>query len=260
MNIAFDKSFASHEKSKYWSDKNELTPEMVFKSSGKRFIFNCETCKHEFITTLSAICRNRWCPYCSNTTLCRSNDCIICFNKSFASIDRHIYLKDKAINPRTIAKYSNKLYDFVCNICSHEIHQSINSVSSNIWCKYCENQQLCDDLDCIICFSKSFANSDKIHLWSLNNEIDPRFVCNFSHTKYLFSCKECNHDFECSPANINYDRTCSYCASRKLCNDTKCTFCFNKSFASYIYASCWSDKNIITPRDVFRPMNIKNGQ
>ena len=34
--IPFEKSFASHEKAKYWSDKNEIKPEEVFKNSHKQ--------------------------------------------------------------------------------------------------------------------------------------------------------------------------------------------------------------------------------
>ena len=39
--IPFEKSFASHEKSKYWSDKNELKPYQVSKNSHKKYLFNC---------------------------------------------------------------------------------------------------------------------------------------------------------------------------------------------------------------------------
>jgi hypothetical protein len=39
--IPYEKSFASHEKAQYWSDKNELKPNEVFKSSHEKFIFNC---------------------------------------------------------------------------------------------------------------------------------------------------------------------------------------------------------------------------
>jgi hypothetical protein len=66
--IPFDKSFASHEKSKYWSNKNELKPNQVFKSSGKKYIFKCSN-NHEFPCPLNNITgRNRWCPSCRNKT------------------------------------------------------------------------------------------------------------------------------------------------------------------------------------------------
>ena len=45
--IPFEKSFASHEKSQYWSDKNELKPHQISKASKKKFWFECEY-KHLF--------------------------------------------------------------------------------------------------------------------------------------------------------------------------------------------------------------------
>ena len=41
------RSFASHPKAKYWSDKNEKKPEDVHLQSNKKFIFDCEDCGHE---------------------------------------------------------------------------------------------------------------------------------------------------------------------------------------------------------------------
>ena len=35
MNISFEKSFASHEKAKYWSDKNEVKPFQISKGTDK---------------------------------------------------------------------------------------------------------------------------------------------------------------------------------------------------------------------------------
>ena len=38
-NISFEKSFASHDKAKYWSNKNELKPNEVSKGSDKKNLF-----------------------------------------------------------------------------------------------------------------------------------------------------------------------------------------------------------------------------
>jgi hypothetical protein len=43
------------------------------------------------------------------------------------------------------------------------------------------------------------------------------------------------------------------CKSQKLCEDEECKECFNKSFASNEEkARYWSDKNVLTPRQVFK--------
>jgi hypothetical protein len=48
----FEKSFASHEKSKYWSDKNGIVkPRQVFKSVNTKYWFDCD-CGHEFETAV----------------------------------------------------------------------------------------------------------------------------------------------------------------------------------------------------------------
>ena len=80
-----EQSFASHEKAKFWSDKNKLKPINVRLNSHMNFWFDCEECGHEFETNCNRInCNNSWCPYCAHKQLC-SNKCDICFKNSFAS-------------------------------------------------------------------------------------------------------------------------------------------------------------------------------
>jgi len=52
--IPFEKSCASNENAKYWSEKNEVKPNNVFKSSGKKYWFDCE-CEHKFYSSLNDI-------------------------------------------------------------------------------------------------------------------------------------------------------------------------------------------------------------
>lgn len=53
--IPYEKSFASHEKAQYCSDKNELKPSEVFKFSHKKIYFDCDKCTHTFDTCSSSI-------------------------------------------------------------------------------------------------------------------------------------------------------------------------------------------------------------
>ena len=93
--IPFDKSFASHEKAKYWSDNNELKPNEISKGSDKKCYFNCDKCNHIFLIQLNVVTRGGWCNYCSNTKLCENNECKLCFEKSFASQDKSKYWSNK---------------------------------------------------------------------------------------------------------------------------------------------------------------------
>lgn len=88
MNNIIEKSFASHPKSKFWSDINELKAIQIIKSSKEKFWFDCHQCYHTFETSPdSIIYAETWCPYCSipSKKLCEDEGCVFCFEKSFAS-------------------------------------------------------------------------------------------------------------------------------------------------------------------------------
>ena len=100
----FEKSFSSHEKSKYWSVKNgDVKPIQVFKGSSNKYWFDC-ICGHSFESALGNIATsNQWCPYCSNPPhkLCEK-DCQRCFEKSFASHEKSKYWSDKNVDEMVI--------------------------------------------------------------------------------------------------------------------------------------------------------------
>jgi formylmethanofuran dehydrogenase subunit E len=78
--ISFEKSFASHEKSKYWSDKNELKPYNVKINSRIKYLFNCDKCNHEFLRPLNKIYNDKeHCSYCviPSKLLCNNNVAIL---------------------------------------------------------------------------------------------------------------------------------------------------------------------------------------
>jgi very-short-patch-repair endonuclease len=251
----FVKSFASHEKAKFWSDKNILKPNQVFKSTGKKYIFNCNICKHEFTNSLNSISTNNyWCPYCVNQKLCDKEKCNICFEKSFASHNKAQYWSYKNIlKPNQVFKSTGKKYIFNCNICNHEFILSLNRVSStnNTWCNYCTNKNLCDKEDCNKCFEKSFASHEKSKYWSIKNQLTSRQVFKNSNIKIIFDCI-CGHEYLSQLNNVNTGYWCSYCANKKLCDKEDCNKCFEKSFASHEKVKYWNDKNKLKPRQIFK--------
>ena len=65
----YNKSFASHEKAKYWSSNNDVTPRQVFKSSSSKYYFDCNVCNRTFPSSPARIsCGGSWCPNCVNKT------------------------------------------------------------------------------------------------------------------------------------------------------------------------------------------------
>ena len=259
MSIPYEKSFASHPRAIYWSDKNISKPDQVWMQSGKKYWFDCQDCNHEFDASLDNVFRNKWCPYCGKNKLCSNSECKLCFNKSFASHQKAEFWNDKnKLKPRDVSKCDNDKYYFNCNKCNHELHLTLNSIiQGNNWCKYCTHQSLCNNNECKICFENSFASHSKSEFWSSKNKKLPREVIKGSDIKYLFDCNECKHTFESMLYLITKGGWCNYCwhSSNILCDDNKCKWCFDKSFASHPNAKYWSLKNTLIPRQVKKCCN-----
>jgi very-short-patch-repair endonuclease len=273
--LCFEKSFASHEKSIYWSNKNIESPFKVFKSSGKKYWFDCNICNHEFNIGLDNITSqktSRWCPYCCipSRLLCDDNDCKFCFEKSFASHEKSKYWSNKnKLNPRQIFKKSDTIkYIFFCDICNHDFERypiNIQDIDNITHCIYCviPTHILCNNNDCNFCFEKSFASHSKSKYWSNKNKLNPRQIFKKSDTiKYIFFCDICNHDFERYPINIqDIDNIthCIYCVipTHILCNNQLCIFCFERSFESIDKSKYWSNKNELKPRQLIKGNNSK---
>jgi len=235
-------------KSDFWSEKNTITPDKVFKNTNNKYWFECYECNHSFESSLNHIsCQDRWCPYCSNCRLC-DDKCKYCFNNSFASNPKSDFWSDKnTITPDKVSKCNGNKYWFECYECNHSFESALSHISNERWCSN-PPKKLCNNENCKSCFEKSFANHPNSVFWSNKNELQPYNVFFNSANKYWFECYECNHSFEMKSSSISScDQWCPYCSNNKLCNDNKCEYCFNKSFASHPKSIFWSDKNNITP-------------
>lgn len=239
-----NRSFASSDKAKFFSDKNGINPRYLCKSSAKKYIFNCDKCNHEFEIALSKVLQGKWCSYCSNRRLCDNDDCNICFNKSFASSHRAQYWSKKnSKKPREVFKSSGELCIFDCDKCEHEFSIEPYQITGpdNIWCPFCANRRLCHG-DCTYCYNKTFATSDKAKFWSPKNKKKPCEVFKNTHEIFIFDCTICKHEFTSSLDNItSLGRWCPFCSNKKLCSN-ECNYCYNKSFATCDKAKFWSKK------------------
>jgi very-short-patch-repair endonuclease len=277
--ICFNKSFASHAKAEFWSEKNgDVKPRQVLKSLLNKYWFNC-TCGHQFNSSLYSITRiNTWCPYCCipPLKLCENEDCKSCLEKSFALHPKAEFWSDinrdqpegyngLFIHPRKIFNSSNTKYWFNCD-CGHQFNSTLQHITckkQNTWCPYCciPHKKLCEKKDCKSCLENSFALHPKAEFWSdKNGDIKPRQVLKSSKDKFWFNCVSCGHEFNVNLNMLtrNEKQWCSYCAHRQLCENKECKTCFEKSFASHIKAKFWSDKNgHVKPRQVFKSSNTK---
>ena len=194
-------------------------------------------------------------PNCTKRSkLCENDECQLCFEKSFASHTNAKFWSDKNIlQPRQVFKSTHIKYWFKC---CHEFDAPLNHVNKNRWCPYCSNKKLCNE-NCQKCFNKSFASHEKAQFWSNINELTARQVFKNSNKLYLFNCV-CMHEFEITCNTISSIGVwCAYCANKKLCDDQNCQQCWRKSFANHEKAKYWSNKNLFTPRQLFKSSGKK---
>lgn len=266
----FSKSMASQYRSKWWSERNEKKAYQVHKSENIKYEFFCDICKHYFSKTPFNVNRKTvsppWCPYCSGKKLCDNLECKQCFENSFASHPRMKWWSERnTIDPRQITKQNNdmdKKCEFKCE-CGHYFSSTLNHITyakGGSWCPYCAGFKLCENETCNDCFNRSFASHNRSKWWSRRNKSNPRMVAISSNSKWWFDCDVCNHSFNSALFPIIKKEGaswCPYCASKKLCDDDTCNWCFEKSFASHPRVKWWSSQNKVKPRNIMKATHDK---
>lgn len=155
------------------------------------------------------------------------------------------------------------IFTDTCCICGEDYDDRENNLGleSGI-CKKCNierleetsckktKKKLCNNLKCKLCYTKSFASSDRAIHWSPENEnITPRQIHIRSNINRWIKCPVCNHNFEKSPDKLTKG-WCPFCSNYSLC-DNNCEICFLKSFESCEISKYWSSENgAITPRQI----------
>jgi len=66
--ICYNKSFQSHEKSKYWSNQNQVKPRNVSKGSDKKYLFDCPYCDKPYLAEIKLVVKGVWCICTKNKT------------------------------------------------------------------------------------------------------------------------------------------------------------------------------------------------
>jgi len=121
---------------------------------------------------------------------------------------------------------------------------------------------LCKIMQCLRCFDKSLASHPKSEYYDredeeYNQDKTPRDIFRGSHQIYMFKCDKetCPHEFKIRTLNVTRKQPqwCSYCAGKRLCDDSRCIICEECSFQSHPKAKYWHPKknDCVTPRDVF---------
>ena len=214
----YERCFEKHPFSIFWSEQNTTSPRLVFAQSIKKYWFDCNICKHSFDTSPANISKGKGCPYCSKPCkkLCATEDCEWCFKNSFASSTHAAEWGENALQPRQVFLCSNQKANFLCKDCNHTFSMMPNDVTQGVWCPYCSwpTKAMCDKVDCVHCFSRSFASCVRAANWCPLNEKKPRDYFLFSHNKVSFVCDACDTRFSAALSDVASGKFCSVCRNK----------------------------------------------
>jgi len=116
-----------------FSNKNDCTPDKIFKSSGIKYKWNCLLCKSEYSMTIANKVNGNNCPYCTGKKVNHTN-CLWATNPDVASL-----LSDPRIGYE-VSKGSQRKLRFTCPKCSNSEMKFIdNVVNQGFSCSRCSD-------------------------------------------------------------------------------------------------------------------------
>ncbi|AQQ73776.1 zinc ribbon-containing protein [Kurlavirus BKC-1] len=150
--VCFPRSFASCDEVNYLVDK-QLNTLLIAKSSKEPLFFKCTKCEHMFGARPCNFFRrgkafkggsSRFCPYCRSRSLCQSQECDICFEKSFASHEMSEFwdFEKNHQNPRRVFVSSQHKFWFKCGTCKHSFEMKLVSIKRERFCPFCERRKV----------------------------------------------------------------------------------------------------------------------
>jgi hypothetical protein len=194
--LCFNKSFASHPKSKCWdSEKNgEVKPINIRLTTHKKYWFICTYCNHKFQKKISSIIheyKTSPCLYCTNQRLCKDENLV----------------------------EKKQIFTIMNDIVGYEL--------TGMWDKFLLPYLECDN-KCKTCYEKSFASHPAAKYWNYEkNEGKPRDFFKSANKKFYFNCDKCKNELYTTLNNITQEKLCKYCAHIELCKDDDCTMCWD---------------------------------
>jgi hypothetical protein len=204
--ICFNKSFASSDRAKYWSDKNPVSPRTVFKCSGKKFIFNCDTCSKEFTSILNNITnKGSWCKPCGYVSSREKQSMkleefiILARNKHGDTYD---YFK-------VIMNGADINIIIICKI-HGEFSQTPHAHLQGNGCPQCGINRAADS--CRDTLDEFIAKAKEVHK---NKYSYPKFIYIDSKTPGMINCME-HGEFSQTPKNHLQGQGCPQCGTNNL--------------------------------------------
>lgn len=256
--------FAGNPMASEWNTKRNggLMPRDMWAKSNRKFWFTCPSCKHDRCQSLVNVSGGKGCGYCTHKLPpCGNVACDYCNSHTFSNHPMAVewnMQKNYGKRPRDVWLGSGFKIWLKCQVCTHDRHQYIYTVTQGIGCGYCARQisPCCDDA-CDWCATNSFASHPMAVQWNVtkNAGLKPRDVWPGDNSSYWFTCTTCSHDRLQKLNGVSgKDTGCGFCSHHvKPCADDECDWCARNTFISHPRSVEWNiEKNAgVRPRDVW---------
>lgn len=210
-------SLSPHYLSEWNYDLNELKPNEVGPSTGKKVWWTCPA-GHDYESKLVERSRGYGCPYCSSKkVLSGFND----FESQFPELARFWDEEKNGISASLVAKSSSKSAWFKCDL-GHSFKSSANSITGrgklSSGCPVCSGRKLLKGFNDLATLAPEVAK-----LWhpSRNSGLTPNDVTKASTRKVWWKClSDVRHEWQSTVASRSNNASrgggngCPFCSSR----------------------------------------------
>jgi hypothetical protein len=142
--LCFDRSFASYKwVGEHYCSVNKLNPRQVKKQLNPVW-FKCKVCLHTFKRSAAEVLKSEcFCHFCETMSLCENEDCMVCFNNSFASsVNVRFWSLNNGPDPRQIHKMSKNNCYLKCYKCGTDrVVGIVDCYSEKNWCPCCNDEK-----------------------------------------------------------------------------------------------------------------------
>ena len=165
-----------------WSSKNSISPYEVSKASGKKYLFECKSCKSEYECSLDKKSNyNSGCPYCRGLKV---NDTNSLENNNKELLKYWDYSKNINITPSQVTRNSHKKVFWKCNTCNDE---TFSSITGKRGCAVCDGQKV------KLGYNDIKTTNPELIIY-MKNISDAEKYMKYSNKKIELICPKCNCD------------------------------------------------------------------
>lgn len=184
----------------------------IYYSSTSVFNWVCSKCKRQYQKKLSNVVKGERCPYCSHKLVSRDISFGVLHPEALLDWDR----EKNALDPYTLAEYSNKQVFWKCHVCGNETKATVGSRAKGFRCTKCAVSTIREkSTQTRVNNRGSLAIKKPLLLqdwdYQKNTDISPEIVTEGSGRKVWWICSLCKNQWEDTINSRSHGKKCPSC-------------------------------------------------